>query len=116
MSTGYGPVRITRSIVVPTKMSRSSCLRCAPMTMRSASIELCRSQNAVEGIAGNDHGAAFCVAQFGHGADLLSEDSFRLARLDLDQVLRMIVVHDMDESEFGVPGLRHQACSPQRAM
>ena len=41
------------------------------------------------------------ATQFGHRADLLSEDAFGLARLHLDQVLRLIIIHDMDESELG---------------
>jgi hypothetical protein len=46
------------------------------------------------------------AAQLGHCADLLSQDSLGLAALDLDQVLRLIIVYDMDESELSAPGLR----------
>ena len=75
-----------------------------------------RPQDAVEGIAGDDHWTASNAAQFGHCADLLAEDPFGLTRLDRDQVLRLIVVHDVDESEFRVRALRQQAGSPQRSL
>jgi hypothetical protein len=75
-----------------------------------------RPQNAVKGIAGNDRWAALRVTQFRHCTDLLSKDPLGLTLLNRDQVLRLIIVHDVNESEFGAPGLRQQACSPQRPV
>ena len=54
---------------------------------------------------------ASTAAEFGHCADLLSQDLFGLAPLHFDQVLRLIVVHDMDESELSALGLRQEAGS-----
>jgi hypothetical protein len=76
----------------------------------------CRAQDAVEGVAGNDHWTASLSRKFSHCADLLAESPFGLARLDLDQTLRLIIVHDMDENELRSSALRQQAGSPYGAL
>jgi hypothetical protein len=73
-------------------------------------------QNAVERIAGDDQRAALGATQFGHCADLLRQDPLGLAHLDFHEVLRPVIIHDMNESQLGSSGLREQACSPQRPL
>jgi hypothetical protein len=76
----------------------------------------CRSQDTVEGIPGNNHRTAADAAELGHCADLLGEDAVGLACLDRDQIRRLIIVDNMDESELGAACLRQQARSPQRPL
>ena len=60
----------------------------------------CHPQDGVERIACRDYRIALNAPEFGHHADLFGEDAFGFAPLHLDQVLRLIVIHHVDESEF----------------
>ena len=54
ISTGNQPLRITRSIVVPVKMSSKSCLLMETITMRSA-LTLRAAEDPFKGIARDHH-------------------------------------------------------------
>jgi hypothetical protein len=70
------------------------------------------AQNAVKWVTANDHRAALRFSQFGNRADLLSKDPSSLATLDFDEVLRLVIIHDMNQSKLGGSSLRQQACAP----
>jgi hypothetical protein len=66
------------------------------------------AQNAIERIAGDHHRTAASLAQLGHGRDLLCQNPLGLAASDLDQVLRLVVVDDVKDGEFGAPRVRQE--------
>src|ERR671933_1502009 len=56
------------------------------------------------------------LAQLRHRFNLLGEHSLRLATLHIDQVPRLVVIHDMHESEFRAAGVGQETGSPQGPM
>jgi len=85
--------------------------------MRAHCDEICsqrpgRAQNPIEGGAGNDDRAASQPAKLGHRLDLLGQNPLGFTLLDLDQLLWLLVVDDMDESELGIAAARKQTCPP----
>ena len=110
--TGNGPVRITRSMVVPTKMSRRSCLRWAPMTMRSAPVDAAARRmpsngspattRARDGSPRNSATAPICSPRIRSAS----------RRFERDQVRRLVVVDNVHEGELGTAVPRQQASPP----
>jgi len=67
-------------------------------------------------ISCSDEGATPSFSQFGDRADLLSQDPLGLAPLDFNELLWLVVIHDMNDGELSTSGLRQEARTPQSSM
>jgi hypothetical protein len=81
-----------------------------------SSHRLRRAQDAVERIAANDQRPAGDLPQFRHRSDLFVEDAFGLARFERNQILRLIVVHHVDEGQFRPVLVRQETCPSHGAL
>jgi hypothetical protein len=59
-----------------------------------------RTQNAVEGITAYDHWAHACAPKLGHRFHLFAQQSLSFALLYADQVVGLIIIHDVQNMEM----------------
>ena len=81
--------------------------------MRSAEARFCGTQNCIEGNAGHDDNTTMNALQLRNRTDLFLEDRFAFGTLELDQMRRLVLVHNMEKRELRVRLPGQQPCLPQ---